>query len=199
MRHPRVLIADDDPVLLLVLRQCLRHAGYDVEQAGNGEEAAAMAAQHAYDAIILDVRMPGMDGFEAAQAIREELPRHDVPIILMSAHPDGTTLDEGLSAGADDFVQKPFLGADITERIEELRDHSTDGTQQADLDAREIHAAHTGTGVRYPADDVEVEATAAEAVMRGETAAAAMTPYQPRHVGAAGIHRTRARGKITPT
>lgn len=188
MRHPRVLIADDNPVMLLVLRQSLQRAGYAVEEASSGTEAVDMAAHHAYDAIVLDVRMPGLDGFEATHAIREELPGHDVPIILMSAKRDNAALDEGLDAGADDFLQKPFLAHDITERIEELRDHSADATEAADVDAREFHAALTGEGGRYPAGTLEVHDNPVHAADTAER----LAPYEPRHVDAAGSHTSEA-------
>lgn len=112
-----VLIADDDPMIHLVLGETMRAAGWKVHQANDGSEAIAIARTTTFDAIVLDVRMPGLDGVSVAGALRARPQNAKVPIILMSAERDDATRLRGIFAGADDFVPKPFRTRELIERI----------------------------------------------------------------------------------
>ena len=104
----KIFCIDDDRAILTLLSSLLRNAGHEVIEAVNGQEALEMMASFMPDMIICDVEMPGMNGFQFLQALREE--HHeldDIPFIFMSAHDKNDELIEGLELGADDYLKKP--------------------------------------------------------------------------------------------
>lgn len=102
----RVLVVDDDPGVTEVLRTALRHAGYDVEAAADGEAALRAVRTQRPDLIVLDVLMPGMDGLTVCRRVRASDP--EVGILLLTAKDGGVDQIVGLDAGADDYLVKPF-------------------------------------------------------------------------------------------
>jgi two-component system, response regulator PdtaR len=103
---PRVLIAEDEPIVRLDLAALLRDNGFDVcAEARDGDEAVALAREHRPDAAILDVRMPGLDGVEAARRIYAERP---LPILMLTAYSDRRTVESAIAAGAFTYLVKPF-------------------------------------------------------------------------------------------
>jgi DNA-binding NarL/FixJ family response regulator len=108
---PRVLIAEDEPIVRLDLAELLRAAGFDVcAEARNGDEAVALAREHRPDAAILDVRMPALDGIEAARRIYAERP---LPILMLTAYSDRRTVESAIAAGAFTYFVKPFTESDL--------------------------------------------------------------------------------------
>ena len=109
MTKPRILVADDEESIRVVMRNSLRQKGYEVDCAENGKQAAKMIDQTGYDVILADIRMPEMDGFEATRCIRaaERGERH-VPIIGLTAHASAEAREACLKAGMDDFISKPY-------------------------------------------------------------------------------------------
>ena len=103
---PRILVVDDDPAVISVLRRGLAYEGFAVETAGSGQEALAAARERYPDLVILDVMMPGMDGLAVLERLRAA--DAQLPVLLLTAK--DTTADEvaGLHRGADDYVVKPF-------------------------------------------------------------------------------------------
>lgn len=101
----KILIIDDDPTLLRVVGLSLEGEGYKVYCARDGLEGMRCVYEHHPDLIILDVMMPGMDGWETCRRLREVV---DIPIIMLTAKGDLQDRLEGLSLGADDYVPKPF-------------------------------------------------------------------------------------------
>lgn len=111
----RVLIADDDPDILSLLRLLLERAGYAVVAAGDGLEALQLAAEHAPDLCVLDISMPGADGYTVC---RELQARPDAPpVIFLTAHAHTTARVSGLDVGAVDYVVKPFNGDELLARV----------------------------------------------------------------------------------
>jgi PAS domain S-box-containing protein len=117
LRH-KILVADDDTRGLHFLKGLLSSEGYELSCACDGKEALALAEESVPDAILLDVMMPGMDGFEVCRRLRAHPVLNQVPIILLTALDDRESKLEGLEAGADDFLTKPF---DATELLVRLR------------------------------------------------------------------------------
>ena len=115
-----VLIADDDPDILLLLSVYFERAGYDVAQARNGSEALRLATERLPSIAMLDVTMPGLDGFEVTRALRENAATRSMPVILLTARAQATDVAQGMAAGADEYVKKPFEAADLIERVERL-------------------------------------------------------------------------------
>ena len=101
----KVLVVDDDKNLLDVIKYNLVNEGYSVILAENGTQAVEIARQEKLDLIILDVMLPGIDGFEVCRILRKEM---SVPILILSAKTDEIDKVVGLELGADDYISKPF-------------------------------------------------------------------------------------------
>ena len=114
--HATVLIVDDQPVNVQLLEQLLAGAGYtQVSSTTNPLEVAALHAKHRYDLILLDLKMPGMDGFQVMEALKED--KHDkyLSVIVLTAEPAHKL--RALQAGAKDFISKPFDLIEVKTRI----------------------------------------------------------------------------------
>jgi two-component system cell cycle response regulator len=112
-----VLIVDDEPVGRDTLEALLVGQGHNLVFAANGAEALTQAAELLPDVILLDVMMPGMDGFEVCRRLRANPRLADVPVVMVTALDDRDSRLEGIEAGADDFVSKPFDRAELRARI----------------------------------------------------------------------------------
>jgi DNA-binding response OmpR family regulator len=110
----RVLLIDDDARLAELLRAYLEPQGVALVHAGGGQAGLAALAQGGFDAILLDVMMPGMDGLEVLRRLRE---RHAVPVIMLTARGDEADRVVGLELGADDYVAKPFSPRELLARL----------------------------------------------------------------------------------
>ena len=104
----KVLIADDEHNIRHILDFSLHAEGFDVLAVHNGEDAFTMAVTEAPDLIILDVMMPGQGGIETCRILKEDRRTADIPVILLTARSGRQDRDEGLEAGADDYITKPF-------------------------------------------------------------------------------------------
>ena len=113
----RVLVVDDEKLIVKGIRFSLEQDGYDVDCAYDGEEALKLAKENAYDIILLDVMLPKYDGFEVCQQIREY---SDVPIIMLTAKGDDMDKILGLDYGADDYITKPFNILEVKARIKAI-------------------------------------------------------------------------------
>jgi two-component system KDP operon response regulator KdpE len=114
----RVLIVDDEPRILKFLNIKLKASGYEVMTAGSGAEALTQVQANDPDLLVLDVLMPGMDGFEALKQIRAF---SSVPVIILSAREANVDKIKGLKLGADDYLVKPFNPDELVARIEAVR------------------------------------------------------------------------------
>jgi len=115
-RMLRVVIADDEPIIRLDLKRMLEDAGYDVvAEAGDGAGAVEAARNLSPDMLILDIRMPVMDGIDAAKLISDE---KIAPVILLTAYSQGDLIDRAKEAGVYSYLVKPFKEADIVPAIE---------------------------------------------------------------------------------
>jgi two-component system alkaline phosphatase synthesis response regulator PhoP len=119
MIAPRVLLVEDEPGLQLTLSDRLAAEGYAVDLASDGPEALAQVRMQSYDTILLDVMLPGIDGFEVARSLRAQ--GVSVPILMLTARAQITDRVTGLSLGADDYLTKPFDVRELLARIEALR------------------------------------------------------------------------------
>lgn len=102
----QVLVVEDERRMAELLRQGLEEEGHSVVVAGNGRDGLAMAGAHPFDAILLDVMLPGMDGFSVARKLRAA--RNQTPILMLTARDATGDVVEGLNLGADDYLVKPF-------------------------------------------------------------------------------------------
>jgi two-component system alkaline phosphatase synthesis response regulator PhoP len=115
-----VLVADDDEDILQLLSFRLERAGYEIVQARNGDEALRLALELVPALAILDVMMPGLDGFEVTRELRRNEATSATPVILLTAKAQATDVAGGMAVGADDYLKKPFNARDLTERVDRL-------------------------------------------------------------------------------
>ncbi|MFN2483972.1 MAG: response regulator [Candidatus Limnocylindria bacterium] len=120
MPTTKVLVVDDDVNVQRVLVAQLRQEGYDVVVASDGVSAVTLAASEHPDLILMDVAMPRLDGYAATQQIRAAEVDGHVPILMLAAEVDAEQRIQGLRAGADDFILKPFHPLELTARIKAL-------------------------------------------------------------------------------
>jgi len=114
----RLLLVEDDRQLRTSVARGLREAGYEVDQAEDGERAAAMAGAGAYDCVVLDILLPGKDGLEVCRELRSA--GSWVPILMLTALDAVEHRIEGLEAGADDYLPKPFDFGELVARVRAL-------------------------------------------------------------------------------
>lgn len=112
-----VVIADDSPEVLQLAAVSLTAAGFEVHQADNGRAAVELATAVRPTCVVLDVRMPGMDGFEACRALRADPALAGCTIVMLTSKADAADKVEGFSAGADDYIVKPFAPRDLVSRV----------------------------------------------------------------------------------
>lgn len=156
----RILVVDDVADNREVLMRHLVRQGYEVESAGDGATALRMAARASYDLMLLDVRMPGIDGQEVLIRIKQDPATRDLPVVMISAADELATIAGCIEAGADDFLPKPFdpvlLKARVSASVEKkrLRNMEVDYLRQVD---RVVEAAVAVEQGRYvPGGLVEV-------------------------------------------
>ena len=116
----RVLVVDDLPVNARLLEAKLMSEYFQVEIAGNGPEALAVCARGECDVVLLDVMMPGMDGFEVCRRLKGDPQTAHIPVVMVSALDQRSDRLEGLSAGADDFITKPYDDMALMTRVRSL-------------------------------------------------------------------------------
>ena len=114
----RVLVVEDEAKLAELLARGLREEGYAADVSGSGEEALWMAKAAAYDAIVLDVMLPGIDGFATCRRLRES--GVWTPVLILTARDDVDDRITGLDTGADDYLVKPFAFAELLARLRAL-------------------------------------------------------------------------------
>jgi PAS domain S-box-containing protein len=117
---PVILVVDDQPQSLELLEAYLVPQGYEIVKAANGEEALVKLAGDQIDLILLDVMMPGMDGFEVIRRVRQDNTHRLLPIILVTALQGPKERVKGIEAGCDDFISKPFDEMELLARVQSL-------------------------------------------------------------------------------
>ena len=134
---PRVLVVDDEPVLVDTIRYKLRREGYEVHVAGDGQEALRLAQASAPDIVVLDLMLPGLDGLEVCRQLRRE---STVPILMLTAKDDEVDKIVGLEVGADDYMTKPFSLHELVARVRAMlrrsRMQQSVGTPEAEQPVR---------------------------------------------------------------
>jgi DNA-binding response OmpR family regulator len=116
-RAPRILVVEDDEDIAQALQRSLRMEGYEVRTAGDGAEGLEQASAFAPDLVILDLGLPKVDGIDLARTLRE---RDDLPILILTARDAVESRVEGLDAGADDYLVKPFERQELLARLRAL-------------------------------------------------------------------------------
>ena len=115
-----VLVVDDEPNIVLSLEFLMRQAGFEVRVARDGDAALEAVAQQVPDLVLLDLMMPGRDGYEVCQAIRADQRCARTKIVMLTARSREVEREKGLALGADAYVTKPFSTRDLVERVRQL-------------------------------------------------------------------------------
>jgi len=116
-KGPVILLVDDNPQNLQVLGKLLQEEKYEIEFAVNGEAALEWLKDRQFDLILLDLNMPGMNGFEVCKRIRSDNEMYEVPIIFLSAESERESILKGFEVGAQDYVTKPFDTRELLARV----------------------------------------------------------------------------------
>jgi DNA-binding response OmpR family regulator len=152
-----LLVVEDDRKLVRALERGLEREGYEVDVAYTGEEALERVRARAYDAVVLDVMLPGADGFEVCEVMRRE--QRTLPVLMLTARAEVADRIRGLDAGADDYLVKPFDFGELLARLRALgRRRQADHGPLVEVGELTLDAA-TRTVTRA---GVEVELTARE-------------------------------------
>jgi len=165
MVTPKVLVVEDEPALLDTLEYNLSKQGYKVSTAKDGLKALEMARQVTPDLMVLDIMLPGMDGFEVCRILRQEM---SVPILFLTAKADEIDKIVGLEVGADDYMTKPFSMRELVARVKAL-------LRRVRLVREEVEATHQdAVQADFPLerlvfDDLIIDLSRREVFFRGAT------------------------------
>ena len=152
----RVLVVDDDPALAEMLTIVLRGEGFDTAVVGDGTRALPAVRELRPDVVLLDLMLPGMNGIDVCRAIRSE---SGVPIVMLTAKGDTIDVVQGLEAGADDYVTKPFKPVELVARVR-----------------AQLRRGETGQAETLSIGDVQIDVPAHQVVRDGEPIA--LTPLE---------------------
>jgi len=165
-QKPRLLVVEDDAILLETLEYNLAAEGYDVQTASDGLAALTVARKEQPDLVVLDVMLPGLDGFEVCQILRQET---SVPILMLTARSGETDRVVGLEVGADDYLTKPFSMRELLARVKAL-------LRRVRLDREMLGLEDTTAGGdRLVHDDLTIDLRRHEVLLGGQ-----VLPLTPR-------------------
>lgn len=150
----RILVTEDEPRLLANLAKALREEGYAVDTASTGDDGLYKAQNYNYDALVLDVMLPGMDGWQVLERLRKTKP---TPVLMLTARDAPKDRVRGLDTGADDYLVKPF---DLTELLARLRAliRRTAGQSRPQIDLGDIQIDTRARAVTHAGQPVVLTA-----------------------------------------
>jgi len=162
-RKIRLLVVEDETPIRVGLADVFVYHGYEVETAADGREGLAMALSGTFDLILLDIMLPGIDGFEICNRVRERDPEQ--PIIMLTAKTADEDIVRGLSLGADDYVAKPFSVAQLVLRVQAVLRRTRTGLDKAthmrlgddvEIDIRNLSGSRKGESLSFTRREVEI-------------------------------------------
>ncbi len=153
---PRILIVDDEPEILRLVRDYLASAGFSVATAKTGDEALMRARMDPPDLVVLDLGLPGFDGLDVTRSLRRQ---GDVPIIMLTARDDETDKLIGLELGADDYVTKPFSPRELVARVRAVLRRRSGSADAEIVEAGELMLDVPRMRVTRAGDPVDLTAT----------------------------------------
>jgi DNA-binding response OmpR family regulator len=119
-----ILVVEDDAFIAKLLRVRLEHSGHTITVAPDGNQALTYVQSEAPDLILLDIMLPGMDGFQVAKRLKLDITTSHIPIVMLTARADGQSMMTGIAHGADTYLTKPIDFPDLLQRIETCLRHS---------------------------------------------------------------------------
>jgi two-component system OmpR family response regulator len=151
----RILVVEDDPKIASFVTGGLRQHGFAVDRAGDGDEALALAATTAYDAAVVDVMLPRLDGLSLVRRLRAA--RNALPVLFLSARSRVDDRISGLQAGGDDYLTKPFAFSELLARVQALIRRATRAPEATRLTAGDIELDLATREVRVGGTSVELQ------------------------------------------
>ena len=118
----KILVADDEPYILMALTDAVEMEGYDCVTAVNGKDALEKARAEVPDLILLDIMMPYMDGYEVCEELKGDPATRDIPVIRLTAKSQQVDIQRGKEVGADDYITKPFRPSTLRKKFNEVLD-----------------------------------------------------------------------------
>lgn len=152
----RILTVEDDERIRTAVSLALEEEGWEVEEAANGEDALVAFAQDPSDVVLIDIMLPGIDGFEVCRRIRR---LGDVPIVMVTARSDSHDVVAGLEAGADDYLRKPFDPKELSARVRALLRRSRPSGSPAKMVFDQLEIIPDEGVVRLAGDEVHLTRT----------------------------------------
>ena len=153
----RILTVEDDERIRTAVRIALEDEGWEVEETASGEEALAAFTREPSDVVLIDIMLPGVDGFEVCRSIRRT---SAVPIVMVTARSDTHDVVAGLEAGADDYLTKPFAPKELSARIRALlRRYRSSETMPASMNFDQLEVAPEEGVVRLAGIEVHLTRT----------------------------------------
>ena len=146
--RPRVLVADPDPETAGLLARQLEWAGYDVTTAGNGSDALELTTRLRPDALVTEVKMDGLTGYQVVRQLREDSRNRLMPILMISARAGKLDRDFAFTVGADDYIRKPFRASEMVARLAMLVPSPAAPAPVAQPIAKRRRSTATGTPLR---------------------------------------------------
>lgn len=162
LHKPRVLVVEDEAALATMLRYNLERQGYNVDEAGDGQEAMTRISEQQPDLVLLDWMLPVMSGIEVCRQIRRRPETRDLPVIMVTARTDDQDAVRGLNTGADDYITKPFNLDSLLARVRALL------RRAGAMPAKSVLAFH----------DVSLDQTTHRVIRNGRTVRLGPTEYR---------------------
>jgi len=136
----KIIVVDDEPNIVIPLEFLMQQNGYDVSVAQSGEEAVALIGKDIPDLVLLDIMLPGIDGFEVCEIIRLNPRWSKIKVIFLTARKSEFVMAKGLTLGADDCITKPFSNATLVAKVKELLSGPTNNgkTQEATMISQSV-------------------------------------------------------------
>ena len=152
----RILVVEDDNKIASFIVKGLKQAGYAVDRCADGEEGLIFAESTAYDAAVVDIMLPKLDGLSLVQRLRAKKIR--TPVIILSAKAAVDDRVKGLEAGADDYLTKPFAFSELSARVQALIRRATQTAEPSRLSAGDLEMDLLSREVRRGAEKIELQA-----------------------------------------
>jgi len=152
----RILTVEDDERIRTAVSLALEEEGWEVKETANGEDALVAFAQDPSDVVLIDIMLPGIDGFEVCRRIRR---LGDVPIVMVTARSDSHDVVAGLEAGADDYLRKPFDPKELSARVRALLRRSRPSGSPAQMVVDQLEIIPDEGVVRLAGDEVHLTRT----------------------------------------
>ena len=152
----RILTVEDDERIRTAVSLALEEEGWEVKETANGEDALVAFAQDPSDVVLIDIMLPGLDGFEVCRRIRR---LGDVPIVMVTARSDSHDVVAGLEAGADDYLRKPFDPKELSARVRALLRRSRPSESPAQMVVGQLEVIPDEGVVRLAGDEVHLTRT----------------------------------------